>query len=184
MSPRSNYNKLKALRDNFLEEATNYCLLGSTDIQLSEFFRVPLEDIKYWAKHIDEFAYALEKGRLAADARIASAMFRKAEGFVQQEERLMTVGLGKGVSHVKKVKTDVYYPPDTQAGKFWLTNRSRNWRDKQSHELTGADGGAISSELTINFVGMAPLPTPTPIDVTPGSPAIETEYEVVEPAND
>jgi len=34
---------------------------------------------------------------------------------------------------------------------FWLKNHA-GYRDKQEHEVTGADGGAIEHSLTVNFV--------------------------------
>lgn len=42
-------------------------------------------------------------------------------------------------------------PPDTTACIFWLKNRqSKDWRDKQEHELSGKDGAPITPIINIS----------------------------------
>ena len=42
-------------------------------------------------------------------------------------------------------------PPDTTAAIFWLKNRRKEqWQDSSSREITGANGGAIKSEIALD----------------------------------
>jgi hypothetical protein len=43
-----------------------------------------------------------------------------------------------------------HVPPDTAAASLWLRNRRKDeWRDKQSHQHAGPDGGPITLEALI-----------------------------------
>jgi hypothetical protein len=61
---------------------------------------------------------------------------------------------GKRLSEIEEVVTVPVArrdPPDSTACIFWLKNRKpKSWLEKVA--LTGPDGGAIKSEITVNFV--------------------------------
>lgn len=175
-----------AARDNFLEEVTNYCLLGATDKELGAFFGISEHQVQSWAGFkddgyiIQDFADAVNAGRDMADARIARAMFKRAEGYDITSNRVI---ITKG--HAQVIEVTEHVPPDTQAGKFWLTNRAkRKWKDRQQLSHVGADGeGPVQTEMTITFVAPGTQPAIAPPD---GRDVIEGTAKVVtsEPTND
>src|SRR5579863_5193668 len=128
--PPPMFQRLLNTRDNFLEEVTNYCLLGADDAELGSFFNLSEQQVRAWSGRngaqyvVPEFARAVSEGRDLADARVARAMFKRAEGYEYSSPRLV---MKDGHATVYQVMEHV--PPDTNAGKFWLTNRAkRHWR--------------------------------------------------------
>lgn len=161
------YRKLRNERPDFLEQVTNYCLLGATDHKLAKIFGVQQTTILYWLKHSEEFREAVLAGGEKADADVASALHKRATGYTVDKPKLI---IEKG--HARVLELTEHVPPDTTAAKFWLTNRAPNeWRDRQALEHTGADGGPIDTEISIKFVGT----TTSMINITPanedGTPA-------------
>lgn len=152
------YRRIKAERVDFLEQVTNYCLLGATSVQLGEFFGYDNDMWLYWMKHSKELRDAVDKGGIIADAEVAAGMKRRATGYDYTRQKLVVDKQGHGQVYDL---TD-HVPPDTAAGKFWLTNRSRNWSDKQQHEHVGDI--AVDQNITIEFVGVNERKL---LDVTP-----------------
>lgn len=173
MARESDFKRLMRTRDNFLEEVTNYCLLGCTNEELANLFGLTKSQVDGWihtssnGQHIPVFADAVEEGRQRADTRVARAMLKRATGYEYESQRLViTKGHGEVLTLIEHV------PPDTPAGKFWLTNRSANWREKQTTELTGRDGGAIETELTVKFIAPTRPETITQIPIPANEPAL------------
>ncbi|MBY0473696.1 MAG: hypothetical protein K2Q13_01390 [Nitrosomonas sp.] len=108
------------------DATSNYCLLGATDTQLAEFFNVAESTINLWKKKQPEFANALRRGKMLADAEVAHALFKRATGYSHAETHI-------ACHEGKIIKTEISknYAPDTTACIFWLKNRQpKNWRDK------------------------------------------------------
>ena len=119
-------------RDAFCELATNYCLLGATDVQLAEFFGVSGTTINNWKKEHPDFLASIRAGKEDADAQIAGALFHRARGYSHKETDIRVIDK-------KIVQTELtkHYPPEVKAIIFWLKNRQKTlWRDIQ--QLTGA----------------------------------------------
>lgn len=100
--------------------------LGATDEEIAEAFEVSLRTIHEWSTVHTEFLHARKKGKIFADAEVASKLFHRATGY-QHEETDVKVIEGQ------VVLTDVvkHYAPDTTAAIFWLKNRQpAKWRDR------------------------------------------------------
>lgn len=128
----------------YAEQARKLCLLGHTDEELAEFFEVAVSTIYEWKNAHPKFSEAIKNGKEVADADIANNLFNRAMGYTAKEKREEKTAEG-----FKKVEAEKHIPGDVTAMIFWLKNRQRNkWRDKQDHEVTGKDGGAIQVETS------------------------------------
>lgn len=126
-------------KPEFVEQAKKLCALGAIDAELANFFGVAVSTVALWKVQHKEFSDALKVGKVQADRRVESALYRRAIGYEHDEVDLRVVG-------TKLVKTPIRkaYPPDTTACIFWLKNRKPNdWRDKHEHEHGGKDGKPI-----------------------------------------
>ena len=91
----------------FVELVFNYCLLGSTDVDLAVFFDVDVSTINRWKIEHPEFQESLKRGKEQADAEIAKSLYQTA------------------------------LSGNTTAQIFWLKNRKSSlWRDKQEVDHT------------------------------------------------
>lgn len=95
-------------RDEYREQAKNYCLLGATDVDLARFFGVTPRTIITWRKAHPEFHEACEDGKARADALVARSLYNNA------------------------------LSGDTTACIFWLKNRQKHaWRDRHEIDHSG-----------------------------------------------
>jgi len=113
-------------------------MIGATDAELAEAFRVGLSTLSMWKLRIPEFRDAL-KAKAKADGKVTVSLYRRALGYSHPAVKIFAdpkTGSEKVVEYVE------HYPPDTTACIFWLKNRQKEqWRDRQEH--TGQDGGPI-----------------------------------------
>lgn len=97
-----------AYRDEYREQAKNYCLLGATDADLAGFFGVTERTIINWRKSHPDFDDACESGKARADALVARSLYNNA------------------------------CAGDTTACIFWLKNRQpQAWRDRHDINHSG-----------------------------------------------
>ena len=126
----------RGYKDEYRDKAYRLCLLGYTDAELAKFFSIAKSTLYAWKLEYPEFSEGIKSGREDADSRVARSMYERAVGYSHPEEKVF-LDKGKIIVH----KTTKHYPPDTQAGVFWLTNRQRaKFRDKKDLEHTGVDG--------------------------------------------
>jgi hypothetical protein len=111
------------------EQVFKLCLLGATDKQIADFFGVCEKTINNWKKKEPEFLQSLKKGKMQADAEIASALYHRAKGYSHPEDKIFN---DNGSSLI--VPTTKHYPPDTGAAFIWLKNRA-GWKDKQEVDM-------------------------------------------------
>ncbi len=112
-------------RPDMCEQAHNYCLLGATNDELAQFLDVSPRTIDRWIAERTDFGDAVHSGRVAADARVARAMYGRAIGYDRTVERTVIVA-----GEPKAITSTIHYPANVQAGIFWLRNRRRTtWRD-------------------------------------------------------
>lgn len=130
-------------KEEFADQAFNYCLLGATDKDLAQFFEVAESTINKWKKDYPEFSESIKKGKVQADAVIASSLYNRAKGAIinqQQAFKIKSVtyndkGQRTEIESVEIVDLQQEQPPDTTAGIFWLKNRNpKHWRDKTETE--------------------------------------------------
>lgn len=126
-------------KKEYAEQARKLCLLGSTDADMADFFEVDERTINRWKDDHPDFCQSIKKGKVLADAEVADRLFSRAIGYDAPDVDIRVIE-----NKIVETPLTKHYPPDTTAGIFWLKNRRKtNWRDKQEHEHTGKDGGAI-----------------------------------------
>jgi hypothetical protein len=119
-------------REEFAEQARKLCLLGATDKELADFWGVSVQTYYDWQKAHPEFLESIMRGKIVADAEVASKLFERACGYVHGAVKFYR-GEDGGVI---KVPCEVHYPPDTQAASLWLRNRRKqHWRDRHEVEV-------------------------------------------------
>lgn len=132
----------------YAEQARKLCLLGATDIELAEFFRVSTGTLDTWKKTHSEFLSSITRGKVVADAEVADRLYQRALGYSHKAVKIMAVD--KSVVREEYIE---HFPPDTQAASLWLRNRQpKKWRDKQDVEHSGKDGGPIQSDVVTKVV--------------------------------
>lgn len=125
-------------KDEFVDLAFKFCLMGATDQNLAEFLEVNEDTIYEWKNIYPEFSDSIYRGRHKADAEIAHSMYHRAKGYSHPEDDIRTVSVGGGRSDIVITPTVKHYPPDTAAASLWLRNRQgKLWRDKQEVEHSG-----------------------------------------------
>lgn len=118
----------------YTEQAYKLCLLGATDKDLASFFNVSEQTINAWKAKHTEFLESLKRGKMEADAVIASKLFHRAKGYEHPD--IVTATFRGAITDIKEVTK--HYPPDTTAAIFWLKNRQpEKWRDKTDLEHSG-----------------------------------------------
>jgi hypothetical protein len=118
-------------KSDYCELAHNYCLLGATNEVLAGFFGVTRRTVDNWIAAHPDFADAVKRGRAVADAVVVRALFERAKGFSHQVTRT-TLYRGEA----RTVTNTVSYPPDTNACRYWLSNRQPEyWRARAEAPL-------------------------------------------------
>lgn len=134
--------------DKFAEQAAKLCALGATDIELADFFEVDVSTIYRWKSLHQQFCEAIKTAKEVADERVERSLYARATGYEHDEVDLRVIE-----GQVVQTPIRKFYPPDTTAGIFWLKNRrSQQWRDKVEQEISGPNGGAIPTKITIELI--------------------------------
>jgi hypothetical protein len=115
-------------------------LAGCTDQQMSDALDVALSTFNNWKNEHPEFLAQIRKGKEQANAKVAKAMYKRANGIryeeVTHETDIVTDTDEDGNKTQREVPKSVkrvtkFIPPDVSAGKFWLVNKQPEvWRDK------------------------------------------------------
>lgn len=120
-----------SFKQEYIQLAENYALLGATDAEIAEFFSVSEQTLNSWKKKFPKFLESLKKGKAVADSNVASKLYNRAIGYDCKATKIVTYE-GKVTDQVEYVE---HYPPDTTAAIFWLKNRQPGkWRDKKEVE--------------------------------------------------
>ena len=126
-------------KEEYNELVYKFCLLGATDIQLSEFLGICESTLNNWKNDYPEFLASIKKGKDIADAEVGAALFHRATGYSHPEDKIFNDG-----GEPLVVPTIKHYPPDPTSIIFWLKNRQKDkWRDIKATEHTGAGGGPV-----------------------------------------
>lgn len=120
--------------------AYKICLMGGTDKDLSEAFDVTEQTINSWKTEHEEFFLALKRGKVIADAKVASSLFERATGYNHPDVDIRVID-----GEIIQTELVKHYPPDTAAAIFWLKNRrKKQWRDKIEQGFTDGEGNDIN----------------------------------------
>ena len=145
-----------AFKSEFSEIAHKFCLLGSTNEQLADFFGVTVSTIYEWMGKYPKFSEALRSGREIADATVAKSLYHRALGYSHVDTKAQLVTDKYGNSSWETLEMTKHYPPDTKAAIHWLGIRQgEKWREKQ--DVNHTVGGTI-----IHVVSAVPNPKPLP----------------------
>lgn len=123
----------------YVELAHNYCLLGANDdAQLAQFFNVPEATILKWQKDHQDFGWAIQHGRIMADANVAESLYRRGTGYQETEVTTREIKSPSGeIISIETVTVTRHMPPDTAACIHWLKCRQPTlWQDKIEVEFT------------------------------------------------
>ncbi len=127
-------------KPEYIELGYNYVLLGAIDQELAEFFGVLERTLNSWKKKFPEFLQSIKKGKVQADGEVVSKLYNRAIGLTFDEVTIEK----KGRKIVSKKTTTKHIPADTNAAKFWLTNRQpEKWRNKQDVDLKADLEGTV-----------------------------------------
>ncbi|MBD9356796.1 helix-turn-helix domain-containing protein [Methylomonas albis] len=115
-----------AFKPEYVNQVYNYALLGATDSQLAGFFNVAESTINLWKKKFPEFAAAMTRGKMLADATVAEALFKRATGYSHAETKISVIDGAVVTTDIVK-----HHAPETLACIYWLKNRQpKLWKDR------------------------------------------------------
>src|ERR1700678_2289802 len=128
-------------------QARKLCQLGATDIELADFFGVCRDTIYRWIIEFPEFSDAIKVGKEPADDRVERSLYQRSVGYSYEAVKIF---MPAGARQPVYAPYREHVPPDTAAASLWLRNRRKDeWRDEQSHQHAGPDGGPIPLEALI-----------------------------------
>jgi hypothetical protein len=127
-------------KEEYSDQAEKLCKLGATDKEMADFFDVHEDTINEWKKVHSKFSESVKKGKMEADAMVASKLFHRAIGYEHQDTHFSAYeGVVTPTTYIK------HYPPDPTSAIFWLKNRQPGkWRDKQEVEQKTEHSGGIT----------------------------------------
>ncbi len=116
------------------EQARKLCLLGATNDDLSEFFKVATSTIEKWLAESPEFSGSVKGAKEELDGKVVRRLFERATGYSHPD-----VHISNYQGEITQTPLTKHYAPDTTAAIFWLKNRRpAEWRDRMEH--VGKDG--------------------------------------------
>jgi hypothetical protein len=119
----------------------NLCLLGLTDVVISEELGISLSTYYKWRETYPELDQTVREAKALADGEVAASVFKVATGFTKTEQRAIATKTG-----VEIVDVEVEVDPDGKIGLQWLRQRQgRMWREVIHVEDTSADKEAIAA---------------------------------------
>lgn len=105
--------------------------MGLSNAQLAAALDIDVTTLDVWRKKSAKFKSDLKEAKTFADEQIKASLFQRACGYTHPEERIFNER-----GRIIRANTTKQYPPDTEAIKFWLTNRQpEEWSNKQRIEL-------------------------------------------------
>lgn len=123
--------------------------MGLSDSQMVVSLDISPQTLENWKK-IPKFLEALSAGKAIPDQRVENSLYHRACGYSHPEDKIFNAN-GEALI----VATTKHYPPDTEAAKFWLTNRQKErWSNKQSVEVSGEVQHKLSPHLEEKLLGV------------------------------
>jgi hypothetical protein len=103
-----------------------------------------------WLAEYPELAAAVNSARESLDSRVERSLAKRAIGF---KGKAVKIFRDNKTGEIVNAPYTEHYPPDTEAAKFWLTNRRPDrWRNKQEIEHTGNNQPAISADEAARLI--------------------------------
>ncbi|HEY5586724.1 MAG TPA: helix-turn-helix domain-containing protein [Ruminiclostridium sp.] len=118
-------------KEEYIEKVYKLCLLGAKDTEIADFFGVSESTLNLWKLEYQDFSESIKRGKINADANVASKLYNRAIGYEHPET--ITASFQGQITDTMEVTK--HYAPDPTAAIFWLKNRQpKQWRDKQEIE--------------------------------------------------
>ena len=144
----SNAGRPTKYQESYNRQAEKLCLLGSTDKDMADFFEVDESTINRWKIEYPEFCESIKRGKISADANVASRLYKRAIGYEHDEDKIFN---NNGEPLI--VPTIKHVQPDTTAAIFWLKNRQpARWRDKQELDVTVSPINELIKQISGNTI--------------------------------
>ena len=132
-----------------LDRIEQLCGKGLTDKELAAAMHITDRTLREWKEKYSGISGAIERGRVGAQEQIENALFQRALGGVRgvlkpvrRKIREYDEHTGKCIREEEIVELheeEVYIPPDTNAIKFYLTNRDpEHWSSKIEVQADGS----------------------------------------------
>lgn len=136
-------------KQEYATQAFKIASLGATDYEMAIFFEISLETLNQWRIRHKKFSDAVYAGKDAPDQRVVRSLYQRAVGYSYDAVKIF---MPANADDPVVVPYTEHVPPDPGAAKNWLCNRlPEQWRDKQTHEHTGKDGGPIRSDVNVTY---------------------------------
>ena len=121
-------------RPKFIQVAATLASGGCTDEEIAEELGIYIRTLYLWKSKHPEFRQAIEAGREAnianQNSRVKGAMFARAVGYTYDTVKVFN---HQGTPLVVPVKEHV--PPDISAAKYWLENRTEDWKSAPTTQV-------------------------------------------------
>jgi transcriptional regulator with XRE-family HTH domain len=107
--------------------------IGATQADIADAFGVSTRTLQRWLAQYPELYEAVQAGNDVFDRRVERALAERAIGYWAswEDEEINPI-----TGQKELVKKQKYFPPDTKACIFWLTNRMPDkWRRVQKNEV-------------------------------------------------
>lgn len=125
-----------------------FCENGLDDGELARAMEITDRTLRDWKKRFPEIPQAITRGRGGARVQIKNALFERAKGGYRTVKKPMKRRIreydettGRCIREeeiIDLAEETIYIPPDTNAIKFWLTNRDpEHWQNRVELQGTG-----------------------------------------------
>lgn len=116
-------------KPEYCEQGYKLCLLGAIDVEMADFFGVAESTLHLWKLKHPEFKEALDRGKMIADANVASRLYQNAMGYSHPDTKVLVVN-----GEVQEVEITRHYPPNARSIEYFLNNRQRAKWNRQPTE--------------------------------------------------
>ena len=124
-------------KDEYVEQVFKLALLGSTLIEVADFFEVSRQTIIEWQRVHPDFYQSFKDGKVKADSEVAKSLYKRANGYTTYEEKVNVVN---GEVVITRIKKEV--PPEPKSQAMWLKSRqNEKWGAKAEIDIDDDTGG-------------------------------------------
>lgn len=150
-------------KKEYNEQAFKLCLLGATDKEIANFFKVNPDTIYEWKHKHATFSESLRAGKEEADMSVAVSLRDRAMGAkykkqqavklrvpIYSDDGLSILGYNEEIKIVTINGVDV---PDTKALEFWLRNRHPDKWNKDKEIADKEDATEVFKKFLTGALG-------------------------------
>ena len=128
-----------------LDEIRAWAIMGKSAMEICKLLDIRVSTFYYMLNNVNNLALkdAWENLTIVNDINVEKALYNRAVGFTSVARKSQKIKSERWVNGKKVIDEKIeyydeetYYPPDIQAIKFYLTNRSpTKWRENQPEEM-------------------------------------------------